>query len=139
MQPIKGKGAIMRKIVLLTACAALIGAAPALAADLGAEITTAHTHAMLAANASGIGGVHTHLHHVLNCLVGPQGNGFDAKELNPCAQSGAGAIPDSASNPAAQKALKAAAVTARAGIAETDIASAKAAATKAAKQIMAAK
>jgi hypothetical protein len=130
---------MMRKTLLLAACAALIGAAPALAADLGAEITTAHTHAMLAANAASIDGVHVHLHHTLNCLVGPQGDGYDSKALNPCAHDGAGAIPDSASNASAQKSLKAAAMTAQAGLAATDIASAKADATKAAAQIMAAK
>lgn len=129
----------MKRMLLLTACAALIGAAPALAADLQAEITTAHTHAKLAVQASGIDGVHAHLHHTLNCLVGPNGNGFDAKQINPCAHSGAGAIPDSASNPATQKALKEAAATARAGIEASDIAKAKADARKAAAQIMAAK
>ena len=39
-------------------------------------------------------GVQAHLHHTLNCLVGPGGDGFDAKQMNPCAQAGNGAIPD---------------------------------------------
>jgi hypothetical protein len=126
----------MKKIAILAAI--LLGAAPALAADLGSEITTAATHAGLAAKASDLDGVHMHLHHTLNCLVGPGGNGFDAKQMNPCANSGAGAIPD-ASDPATKQALENAADTARAGIAAADIASAKTDATKAGAQISAAK
>ena len=125
----------MKKIAILAAI--LIGTVPALAADLGAEITTAATHANLAAQADSINGVHTHLHHVLNCLVGPAGSGFDAKELNPCANSGTGAIPDS-TDAMMKKALENAADTARAGIAATDIAAAKADASKAEAQIKAA-
>jgi hypothetical protein len=37
---------------------------------------------------------HARLHHTINCLVGPQEDGFDAKELNPCKDFGNGAIPD---------------------------------------------
>ena len=96
----------MKKIAILAAI--LIGTVPALAADLGAEITTAATHANLAAQADSINGVHTHLHHVLNCLVGPAGSGFDAKELNPCANSGTGAIPDKADASKAEAQIKAA-------------------------------
>lgn len=126
----------MKKIAILAAI--LLGTAPALAADLGSEINNAATHAGLAASASDLNGVHMHLHHTLNCLVGPGGNGFDAKQLNPCAGSGAGAIPD-ASDPATKQALENAAETARAGIASTDIAAAKADANKAKAQISAAK
>ncbi|HEY5347680.1 MAG TPA: hypothetical protein VIJ72_05765 [Rhizomicrobium sp.] len=128
----------MKKIAILAASAALFAAAPALAADLGSEITTAATHAGLAAKASDLDGVHMHLHHALNCLVGPNGNGFDAKQMNPCAGSGTGAIPD-ASDPAMKQALENAADTARAGIAASDIAAAKADANKANAQITAAK
>lgn len=35
-----------------------------------------------------------HLHHVINCLVGPGGDGFDANEANPCKDQGAAGIPD---------------------------------------------
>lgn len=74
--------------------ASLLVTATAFAADLGSEINNAQTHAGLAAKAANVDGVHMHLHHALNCLVGPQGDGFDAKQMNPCAQSGNGAIPD---------------------------------------------
>ena len=41
-----------------------------------------------AAQATDLNTVHMHLHHALNCLVGPNGKGFDAKEMNPCAHAG---------------------------------------------------
>ncbi len=110
--------------------AAFIFAGPALA-DASSETVTASTHAELAANAGDLDGVHTHLHHTLNCLVGPGGNGFDAKELNPCAQSGHGAIPDTAD--AAKKAsLESAAGKARAGLASNNVKEARADASAAA-------
>ena len=118
------------------ACAASIGAAAALlyagpaVADASSETVTAGTHAGLAANAGDLDGVHTHLHHTLNCLVGPGGNGFDAKALNPCAQSGHGAIPDTAD--AAKKAtLESAAAKARQGLASNDLKAAQKDATDA--------
>ncbi|HEX4159415.1 MAG TPA: hypothetical protein VHY79_13150 [Rhizomicrobium sp.] len=110
-------------IAALTTCALLI-VSPALAADLGGEITTAGTHAGLAAQASDIAGVHIHLHHVVNCLVGPGGAGFDSKELNPCANTGSGAIPDSGS-PQTKQELEAALAKANSGLAATDMAAAQ--------------
>ena len=59
--------------------------------------------ATLASQATAIDGVHMHLHHTLNCLVGPSDSRFDAKQINPCAGSGSGAIPD---EPDAAKGLK---------------------------------
>ncbi|MGH6828062.1 MAG: hypothetical protein ACREFW_04035 [Rhizomicrobium sp.] len=76
------------------AAAPFLFAASAFAADLGSEINNAQTHAGLAAAATSINTVHMHMHHALNCLVGPNGDGFDSKQMNPCAQSGNGAIPD---------------------------------------------
>jgi len=93
-------------------------------ADAHSEIVNAGMHAGFAAGSSDIAGVHAHLHHTLNCLVGPSGNGFDAKEMNPCAQAGNGAIPDSA-DAAKKTALEAAAAKARAGLAANDLAAAK--------------
>jgi hypothetical protein len=108
------------------------------AADLGSEINNAQTHAGLAAAAADINGVHTHMHHALNCLVGPKGDGFDAKQMNPCAQSGNGAIPDEMD--AAKKAKLTAAVTdLTKGIGEMDIAAAKSDATAASTAIASAK
>jgi hypothetical protein len=94
-------------------------------ADGASEIVTAATHASLAAQAGDIAGVHMHLHHTLNCLVGPGGMGFDATQMNPCAQAGHGAIPDAA-NATVKASLEAAAAKAGTGIAETDLAKAQA-------------
>jgi hypothetical protein len=94
------------------------------AADVGSEIATAAQHAGLAAQSSDIAGVHTHLHHTVNCLVGPGGPGFDAKELNPCANTGKGAIPDSTSA-STKQALQAALDKANSGLASNDLAAAQ--------------
>lgn len=69
-------------------------------------------------------GVQAHLHHAVNCLVGPGGEGFDPKQMNPCAQAGKGAIPDT-TDAKKKKALEAAAAKARSGLAETDFEKAK--------------
>jgi hypothetical protein len=110
-------------ITALTASAMLF-AVPSLAADLGGEITNAATHAGLAAQATDIGMVHTHLHHTINCLVGPGGTGFDSKELNPCANTGTGAIPDS-TNPQTKQELQAALAKANTGLAANDLSAAQ--------------
>ena len=110
-------------ISLVLAAAALLPLR-AVAADLGSEIVTAGTHADLASQAADIAGVHMHLHHALNCLVGPAGDGFDPKEMNPCANTGAGALVDE-SDMTKKPALEAAAASARAGIATGDIAVAR--------------
>jgi len=114
----------MPKTILLAAASALLIATPALAADVRGEIINANEHAEYAAQATDLKGAHMHMHHALNCLVGPNGAGFDAKEMNPCAGSGNGIIPDTA-DPAKKKPFQAAAEKAKAGIAENDFAKAK--------------
>jgi len=114
-------GAAVAAVLLLPATAA---------ADAHSEIVNAGMHAGFAAGSADLGGVHAHLHHTLNCLVGPNGQGYDGKELDPCAQAGHGAIPDTTD--ASKKAkLEAAAAKARAGIAAGDLAAAKQDATDA--------
>jgi len=106
--------------------AALFGAAlfpGAALADAHSEIVQAATHAGLAAQSAELAMVRAHLHHSLNCLVGPAGPGFDAKEMNPCANAGNGAIPDGGL--LKKLSLEAAAAEARAGIAEPDLAKAQ--------------
>jgi len=93
-------------------------------ADGPSEIVLAKLHAGFAAGSASIAMVHAHLHHALNCLVGPGGPGFDAAVMNPCAYSGHGAIPDS--GVLKSLSLKAAADEARKGIAEPDLAKAQA-------------
>ncbi|HEY8949096.1 MAG TPA: hypothetical protein VIM56_09465 [Rhizomicrobium sp.] len=117
----------MKKTMLALASAVSLVATCALA-DVKSEIVTAETHAGLAAKATALDGVHMHLHHAVNCLVGANGKGFDAKQLNPCAHNGNGAIPDTVD--AAKKAkLQAAVDKAETGIAATDLATAQKAAT----------
>jgi hypothetical protein len=106
------------------AAAFLIAASyPAMAADVKKELSTAITHAGMAAGSGDIKMVQTHLHHVINCLVGPSGAGFDAGQANPCKDQGMGAIPDSPANK--QKELQAVVGMAQTGIAETDLTKAK--------------
>jgi hypothetical protein len=111
------------KKFLIASIAAL--ALPTVAlADVASELSVASTHAGLAAKAGTVDMVHMHLHHALNCLVGPSGAGFDSTNMNPCAKAGTGAIPDSTD--AGQKAkLQAAVKIAQAGIASTDLATAQ--------------
>ena len=124
--------------VMIAGAPLLFAATAFAAADIGSEINNAAQHAGLAAQAANIDGVHMHMHHALNCLVGPQGTGFDAKQMNPCAQSGNGAIPDEMD--AAKKAkLTAATADLTKGLAENDIAAAKADATAASTAIASAK
>jgi hypothetical protein len=128
------------KLISLTALAgaSMLIAGAALAADLGAEITNAQTHANLAAQSGTINAVHTHMHHALNCLVGPGGEGFDEKQMNPCAKAGGGAIPDSTD--AAKKAkLETAKTQLVAGIASEDLKVAQDAANSAQATIASAK
>jgi hypothetical protein len=94
-------------------------------ADAHSELVTATTHADLAGQATDINLVHAHLHHTLNCLVGPNGAGYDASQMNPCANAGNGVIPDTA-DAKRKMSLEDAAKKAQAGIAQGDLAKAKA-------------
>lgn len=112
----------------------ILGAASALApfaaySDAASEIMTAASHAGYAATSPTVDAVHMHLHHTINCLVGPEGDGFDSKEFNPCANSGNGAIPDE-TDAASRNSLETAVAEAKRGIAATDLAGAQASARK---------
>ena len=109
-------------------CAGLALAPAAAYANAASEVVTAETHATLAVQASDLAGVHMHLHHVVNCLVGPSGAGFDSKELNPCANAGNGAIPDTA-DAGQKKKLSDAVTKAESGISATQLAAAQKAAS----------
>ncbi|HET7562348.1 MAG TPA: hypothetical protein VFJ87_08230 [Rhodanobacteraceae bacterium] len=97
-------------------------AAPAPAHSAQDEVTTAHAHAVMASTADTVEIGHAHMHHVINCLVGPQGKGFDAAAGNPCKGLGNGAIPDSKGDAALQAKLKAALADVQAGLAAYDLA-----------------
>ena len=122
------------KKLLIASCVAL--ALPTAAfADVAAQLTVADQHAGFAAKATTIDMIHMHLHHVLNCLVGPSGAGYDAGPGNPCAKAGNGAIADGGDKAKLQPAVAAV----NAGIAATDVAAAQGDAQKAAAAIEAAK
>jgi hypothetical protein len=126
----------MKKIVLIAAFAAF-AATPAFA-DLAGELSTAQTHAGMASTQTDIAMAHKHLQHAVNCLVGPNGKGFDAAAGNPCGKAGAGAIPDSTD--AAQKAkLTTIAASAEAGVGNADLAASQKAAKDTADALAAAK
>jgi hypothetical protein len=64
------------------------------AGDPSAELRTAMTHAGFAAKYEALKEVTMHLHHTLNCLVGPQDKLFDVSAGNPCQGQGNGYLPD---------------------------------------------
>lgn len=87
----------------------------AFASNASKEAATAAEHAGYAAAAKNIKGVHKHLHHALNCLVGPKGSAFDSKFMDPCKGMGNGALPD-ASNKTERQIFLAAAHKAERGL-----------------------
>ena len=88
------------------------------------EVTTAAAHAGFAVAAKDMVTTQMHLHHVVNCLVGPKGTGFDPGVANPCKDQGNGAIPDT-KDAAKLAPLTAALAKANAGLKETDMAAAQ--------------
>src|SRR5690242_3260070 len=114
------------------ACAALALLAPRAAsgADAAKEVSTAEQHAGFAASAKDLNMVHTHLHHVVNCLVGPKGKGYDSKAANPCKEYGAGAIPDT-TDASKKQMLEEAMKEAQKGLGENNLAAAQKSATTA--------
>ena len=126
----------MKKIALIAGIAALI-ATPVLA-DVATELSTAQTHAGMASTQTDIAMAQKHLHHAVNCLVGPSGAGFDAAAGNPCGKAGNGAITDTTD--AAQKAkLTTIAASAKSGVGMSDLAGVQKAAKETADAVAAAK
>ena len=102
----------------------LVAPTPVFAGDVAQEVSIAAQHAGYAADAIVISTVHVHLHHTINCLVGPNGQGFDAKEQNPCQGKGNGALPDTTDATKTQM-LQDALAKAQAGLATGDLPAAK--------------
>ena len=107
-------------------------------ADAASEIATAAQHAGLAAAAPDLAQTHMHLHHAMNCLVGPRDGDFDKTNMNPCAQQGNGAFPDE-SNPDIKVKLQNAMSLVGDGIDSSDEATAKKNAAMAESQLKAIK
>lgn len=105
---------------------AFIGAASA-AAAVGhnqMEISTAAEHAEHAYQGKAVKEIHSHLHHVINCLVGPGGQGFDKTNEDPCDGQGNGAINDVDANSDQQHKLQQALQDANNGLQKNDYKSA---------------
>lgn len=98
-----------------------MGANAAGSANPDQEISTALQHAGMSAGSSTIADVHNHLHHVINCLEGPSGEGYDSTAENPCNGQGTGAINDVANNSKERKKLDAAVKEANKGLKEDDL------------------
>jgi hypothetical protein len=126
----------MKRLITSTSIALLFAALPfatlAQTHSAAQEIKTAHTHAKLASRASSVKMTHTHLHHVINCLVGAQGSDFYAKAGNPCEGMGNGALPDSANQSKLHKQLKHALNVAKSGEQASQLKAAHQSASKAA-------
>jgi hypothetical protein len=98
-------------------------------ADASTEIQTAAQHAQFASQATDIKMAHAHLHHTLNCLVGPKSKSFDKTAENPCADQGNGAIPDE-TDATTKKSLQHIATSTRTALKGSDLDTVKEAAGK---------
>ena len=112
-------------------------------AGIGEELTLAQQHSLLAYRSGGRGtgsGAKPHLQHVLNCLVGPGGEGYNAAppNMDPCAGSGKGALND-ATSPAQKAKITAAIAMVKAAFEINEAPAMEAAATDLADAIGAAK
>ena len=115
---------MLKRTVIVAAIGLLSTSPQATYADAASEIATAAQHAGLAASAADLPQTRMHLHHVMNCLVGPKDGDFDKTVTNPCAQQGNGAYLDE-SNPDIKAKLQDAMSLAADGIAAKDEATAK--------------
>ena len=111
-------------LVAVASSLMLLGSMSSAFSDVTQELSTANTHAGYAMQATVLKTAQTHLQHVINCLVGPKGEDFDAKQANPCNAMGDGAIPDT-SNAANKMQLTMAVTKAKHGIAASDLAAAQ--------------
>jgi hypothetical protein len=85
---------MLQRVLLLLASVALFSPAIVFSApgSVQQQLQTAEKHAKFASKADNIDDTHFHLHHVINCLVGPKGKDFNADAGNPCADQGNGAL-----------------------------------------------
>ncbi|MGN6655534.1 MAG: hypothetical protein ACTHJ9_09365, partial [Rhodanobacter sp.] len=102
---------------------------PGLAASK--EVKTAAAHAGMAMGSADLKMAHAHLQHVVNCLVGPAGNGYDAQAEDPCKGMGQGAIADAKGDAATEANLQQALQDAESGLKATTLDDAHADARKA--------
>jgi hypothetical protein len=107
-----------RQTLVLLPALALAGWAggASAAADAHKELQTATQHAGFAAKGKSVSESHMHLHHVINCLVGPSGQGFDAQIGNPCQGEGGGLLADFSGPPEKKAMLEQALALAKVGV-----------------------
>jgi len=95
------------RIMLIAIAALLIGGVAtsqmieAPSGELAEQLATAITHSGFSASAEDLAMASTHLGHVLNCIAGEGGEGFNADWGHPCGGQGAGIMNDLASHPQA--------------------------------------
>ncbi|OOG61591.1 hypothetical protein B0E46_16675 [Rhodanobacter sp. B04] len=112
----------IRWFPVLLLAAALPMLAQAMDTDaVSKQVGTASAHAGMALGAADLKTAHAHLHHVINCLVGPSGKEFDAQEANPCKGQGQGAIVDAKGDAASESRLHAALTEAEHGLKSTTL------------------
>ncbi|HKJ88475.1 MAG TPA: hypothetical protein VKA48_08205 [Gammaproteobacteria bacterium] len=126
-------------IAALPLCALLAVPTAFAGANAGKEISTAIEHANFATQMKQEKKVKMHLHHVVNCLAGPKGRGFNSDFENPCKGMGNGALKDAKGNSKAEKDLKQAFDKAQSGITAHNYKSAHQAAAKVEKKLKSAK
>jgi hypothetical protein len=94
------------------------------------QVSTATAHAALALGAADLKMTQVHLHHVINCLVGPAGEGYDATQDNPCKGMGQGAMVDAKGDSTRESQLQAAVTEAMHGLKAATVSEAHADAQK---------
>ena len=112
---------MLKKTVAIGVLCMGMAAAAFAAGPAQKEMSTAVEHAGFSAKSKDISGVHLHLHHVVNCLVGEKGKQFDASAGDPCKGMGNGAIND-ASNSFLKATLNQVLAEAERGLATNDVA-----------------
>lgn len=109
-------------LTLALPMAALAGTSPA----ARKQADTAAAHAGMAMAASDLKTSHMHLHHAINCLSGPKGQGFDMQAADPCKDMGHGAIVDAKGDARAEATLKHALQQAEQGLMTTRLSASQA-------------
>ena len=126
-----GKHLVRCLPALLLAGALPLATQAATPAAASKQVQTAAAHAGMALGAADLKMAHAHLQHVVNCLVGPAGTGFDASAANPCKGMGQGAIVDAKGDAATEARLQQALQEAESGLKTTTLDDAHADAQKA--------
>ena len=86
--------AIALLIAALGFAATVVSAQGNVEAGVAAQWKTSVQHSKFSQDYNGMKEVTTHLQHVVNCLEGPTGPGFEGGAGNPCQGQGAGLIAD---------------------------------------------